>query len=99
MAIVVSEYGKVLGLVTMDDLLAQIFGVFRDERTDLQLSNPGIKIAAARGSRTPAPGVPTPPAAEAALDPPAPQPIFRDEVTPVAIDIDDIKRQGQGSKR
>jgi CBS domain-containing protein len=37
-AIVVSEYGKVLGLVTMDDLLAQIFGVLRDERADLQQS-------------------------------------------------------------
>ncbi len=36
MAIVVSEYGKVLGLVTMDDLLAQIFGRLRDERTVLQ---------------------------------------------------------------
>jgi len=41
MAIVVSEYGKVLGLVTMDDLLAQIFGVLRDERTDLQLMASG----------------------------------------------------------
>lgn len=40
MAIVVSEYGKVLGLVTMDDLLAQIFGVLRDERADLQQSIP-----------------------------------------------------------
>jgi putative hemolysin len=38
MAIVVSEYGKVLGLVTMDDLLAQIFGVLRDERAELQSS-------------------------------------------------------------
>ena len=36
MALVVSEYGKVLGLVTMDDVLAQIFGVIRDERTGLQ---------------------------------------------------------------
>ncbi len=44
MAIVVSEYGKVLGLVTMDDLLAQIFGVIRDERADLQASMPGIKL-------------------------------------------------------
>jgi len=35
MALVVSEYGKVLGLVTMDDLLAQIFGVLRDERVEL----------------------------------------------------------------
>src|SRR5262245_23837479 len=40
MAIVVSEYGKVLGLVTMDDLLAQIFGVLRDERAALQQSIP-----------------------------------------------------------
>jgi putative hemolysin len=38
MAIVVSEYGKVLGLVTMDDLLSQIFGVLRDERAELQSS-------------------------------------------------------------
>ena len=38
MAIVVSEYGKVLGLVTMDDLLSQIFGVLRDERAELQNS-------------------------------------------------------------
>jgi len=39
MAIVVSEYGKVLGLVTMDDLLSQIFGVLRDERAALQSSS------------------------------------------------------------
>jgi len=58
MAIVVSEYGKVLGLVTMDDLLAQIFGVLRDERAHLQASSP-----ASRGKRsdTPLPGVPTSP--------------------------------------
>jgi CBS domain containing-hemolysin-like protein len=40
MALVVSEYGKVLGLVTMDDLLAQIFGVLRDERAELQNTIP-----------------------------------------------------------
>ncbi|HEY5951247.1 MAG TPA: hemolysin family protein [Kofleriaceae bacterium] len=55
MAIVVSEYGKVLGLVTMDDLLAQIFGVIRDERAALQASNPNIKVPRAR-----TPGVPSP---------------------------------------
>jgi CBS domain containing-hemolysin-like protein len=105
MAIVVSEYGKVLGLVTMDDLLAQIFGVFRDERSDLQLSNPGIKVPA-RG-RTPAPGVPatTSPARidesvpvpkEEILDPPPIHPITpRDEVTPPAIDIEELRKQGQ----
>ncbi|HEX5059935.1 MAG TPA: hemolysin family protein, partial [Kofleriaceae bacterium] len=54
MAIVVSEYGKVLGLVTMDDLLAQIFGVIRDERAELQASNPNIKLPRAR-----TPGVPS----------------------------------------
>jgi CBS domain containing-hemolysin-like protein len=53
MAIVVSEYGKVLGLVTMDDLLAQIFGVLRDERAELQSSIPGR-----RSVRTPPVGSP-----------------------------------------
>jgi putative hemolysin len=53
-AIVVSEYGKVLGLVTMDDLLAQIFGVLRDERADLQQSIPPGRV---RASQT---GVPRP---------------------------------------
>ncbi|MEO8843560.1 MAG: CBS domain-containing protein, partial [Kofleriaceae bacterium] len=50
MAIVVSEYGKVLGLVTMDDLLSQIFGVIRDERADLQASMPGIKVQHVKGA-------------------------------------------------
>jgi putative hemolysin len=53
MAIVVSEYGKVLGIVTMDDLLGQIFGAFRDERAELQSSIPGRQR-----SRTPVAGVP-----------------------------------------
>lgn len=54
MALVVSEYGKVLGLVTMDDVLAQIFGVIRDERTGLQDS---LQPDVGRGrSRTPAGG-------------------------------------------
>jgi putative hemolysin len=56
MAIVVSEYGKVLGLVTMDDLLAQIFGVLRDERADLQNSIPPGRLrvrAGGRGRRAP----------------------------------------------
>ncbi|HEX8112814.1 MAG TPA: CNNM domain-containing protein, partial [Kofleriaceae bacterium] len=48
MAIVVSEYGKVLGLVTMDDLLAQIFGRLRDERAVLQDT-----IPPGRGPRVP----------------------------------------------
>ncbi|HEU4734237.1 MAG TPA: hemolysin family protein [Kofleriaceae bacterium] len=46
MAIVVSEYGKVLGLVTMDDLLSQIFGVLRDERAELQNTIPPGRVAA-----------------------------------------------------
>jgi CBS domain containing-hemolysin-like protein len=50
MAIVVSEYGKVLGLVTMDDLLAQIFGVLRDERADLQQSIPPGRVRAMPGT-------------------------------------------------
>jgi putative hemolysin len=55
MAIVVNEYGKVLGLVTMDDVLAQLFGTLRDERE-------GLQAAGRRGrppaGRTPAAGVP-----------------------------------------
>ena len=62
MAIVVSEYGKVLGVVTMDDLLAQIFGQLRDERAELQSSIPGRPKV-----RTPAPGVP---ALQPGTDPP-----------------------------
>jgi CBS domain containing-hemolysin-like protein len=85
MAIVVSEYGKVLGLVTMDDLLSQIFGVMRDERAALQAAprRPGLRAP------TPVPGVPqldtgpvrrvdsdldlraeTPPAGNELVDPP-----------------------------
>jgi CBS domain-containing protein len=67
MAIVVSEYGKVLGLVTMDDLLSQIFGVLRDERADLQMSippgryrvrTPPAGAPVARPSSTPGEGTP-----------------------------------------
>jgi putative hemolysin len=54
MAIVVSEYGKVLGVVTMDDLLAQIFGALRDERAELQNSIPPGRMRA----RTPIAGAP-----------------------------------------
>jgi CBS domain containing-hemolysin-like protein len=54
MAVVVSEYGKVLGLVTMDDLLAQIFGVLRDERAALQQSMPNMRAVR---PRTPVSGV------------------------------------------
>lgn len=58
MAVVVSEYGKVLGLVTMDDLLSQIFGVLRDERAELQDSM-SMPATARPRVRTPAPGTPT----------------------------------------
>ncbi|MDX2094181.1 MAG: hemolysin family protein [Kofleriaceae bacterium] len=54
MAIVVSEYGKVLGIVTMDDLLAQIFGQLRDERAELQSA---AQHAGRAKGRTPAAGV------------------------------------------
>ncbi|MEZ4368651.1 MAG: hemolysin family protein [Kofleriaceae bacterium] len=51
MAIVVNEYGKVLGVVTMDDVLEQIFGAIRDEREAMQ----GTRRRG-RGGRTPVPG-------------------------------------------
>ncbi len=68
MAVVVSEYGKVLGLVTMDDLLAQIFGVLRDERAALQ--------DRASRPRTPPLGVaPTPQPAGSSSPPPSEAPV------------------------
>ncbi len=63
MAIVVSEYGKVLGLVTMDDVLAQIFGVIRDERAALQQSIPPGRLRV----RTPPVGEATGPVPRDAL--------------------------------
>jgi len=99
MAIVVSEYGKVLGLVTMDDLLAQIFGVLRDERAELQNTIPpgrAPRVAAeVRDIATGPIGAPGP----AVLDPP-PRPIHVvDEVTPPATDIAEFQRSGQGDDR
>jgi len=105
MAVVVSEYGKVLGLVTMDDLLAQIFGVLRDERADLQASMPNLKIGR---TRTPGPGgvqIETGPVMKVdrpetgpgtdAVDPPPPpaiKPIHEiDEVTPPALDVEELR--------
>ena len=68
MAIVVSEYGKLLGLVTMDDLLIQLFGAIQDERANLQRT----KQVRGRGGRTPLPGsLPSTPAGGAVLSTPA----------------------------
>jgi len=84
MAIVVSEYGKVLGLVTMDDLLAQIFGALRDERAELQNSIPPGRLrvrtpAAGVSSRSgSSPGVDTGPIPRSA-DPDATGPIHRED--------------------
>lgn len=50
LALVVSEYGKLLGLVTMDDLLALLFGDIHDERDGLQRA-----ARRGRGGRTPLP--------------------------------------------
>lgn len=109
MAIVVSEYGKVLGLVTMDDLLAQIFGVIRDERAALQASNVNLRTSR---TRTPPQGVvqiasgmdtgpvPKEPTAETgngsdALDPPLRAFHPDDEVTPPAVDVEELRAQGE----
>jgi CBS domain containing-hemolysin-like protein len=99
MAVVVSEYGKVLGLVTMDDLLAQIFGVLRDERAELQQSMPNIKVVGGGRVRTPGPGVQidTGPvqkadASEIAEAPTPIKPIHEiDEVTPPALDVEELR--------
>jgi putative hemolysin len=39
LALVVNEYGKLIGLVTMEDLLEELFGEIRDER-ELQKASP-----------------------------------------------------------
>lgn len=111
MAVVVSEYGKVLGLVTMDDLLAQIFGVIRDERADLQASMPGIKIAHVKAELQTGPVAKQdmdsgpvsklesdlradsdPDSDPGVVSPPA-RPLYpTDEVTPPAVDIDELAR-------
>lgn len=75
MAMIVSEYGKVLGLVTMDDLLAQIFGHMRDERAELQNSIPPGRLRV----RTPGAGAPVASAAPSWTDPDATGPVHREE--------------------
>ncbi len=52
LAVVVSEYGGLLGVVTMADLLEQLFGEIRDERENLQTGG----VRRGRGGRTPVPG-------------------------------------------
>jgi putative hemolysin len=66
MAIVVNEYGKVLGLVTMDDVLAQLFGTLRDEREGIQAAG-----RRGRGGRTPAGGAVANAVADVVADAPA----------------------------
>jgi putative hemolysin len=51
-AVVVNEYGKLLGLVTMDDVLEQLFGDIRDEREGLQSA---IRKPRGAAHRTPVP--------------------------------------------
>ncbi len=125
MAIVVSEYGKVLGLVTMDDLLAQIFGVIRDERAALQASNANLRPPRARTPGVPGAIVspdtgpipkespildtgpvtkeetlqrPPPRNASDVIDPPRPRSLFpEDEVTPPAVDVEDLRAEGKRS--
>jgi hypothetical protein len=67
--------------VTMDDLLAQIFGVILDERTSLQASASQLRVTPR--VRTPHAGVTT-----------RAQSPTSEEVTPPATDIDELRRDG-----
>jgi hypothetical protein len=100
-------------------LLAQIFGVIRDERAELQASMPNMRIPRTRtpasGVPTPVPGAPTGPVPRVDADtgptgatkrptsePSGPTkrpdsepsnpdaPVKPDEVTPPAIDLDEM---------
>jgi putative hemolysin len=102
MAMVVNEYGKVLGLVTMDDLLAQLFGAIRDEREGQQKA----ALRRGRGHKTPVPGsVPVIPdgsfPAESEMTPPPVDPVaaaselqdlarLEDERTPPPVELLDL---------
>lgn len=99
MALVVSEYGKVLGLVTMDDLLSQIFGVLRDERAELQNSIPpgrlpartplGVRIDGDGTGPVAAPGAADPPGGHGAASAAGPADAANAAATSVAQDHDD----------
>lgn len=89
MAIVVNEYGKVLGLVTMDDVLAQLFGTLRDERE-------GLQARRGRADRPTHGGAPTRAGAELASgDPAAPE---RAPLGPSAADEHDPEPRPFGRK-
>jgi putative hemolysin len=90
LALVVSEYGKLLGLVTMDDLLALLFGDIHDERDGLQRA-----ARRGRGGRTPLPGSLATidqsaqvPRLEPTPDDAAPNAAVHDGMSPVADDRD-----------
>jgi Mg2+/Co2+ transporter CorC len=62
MAVVVNEYGKLAGLVTMEDLLEELFGEIRDER-ELQKSLASrIRLATEPGIASPSQEISTEPA-------------------------------------
>ena len=106
LALVVSEYGKLLGLVTMDDLLALLFGDIHDERDGLQRA-----ARRGRGGRTPLPGsLPTidqsaqvprlEPTDDAVRDDDAaPTATVEDGMTPVAADDDRDRSDDTGGLR
>lgn len=110
MAIVVNEYGKVLGLVTMDDVLAQLFGTLRDEREGLQSRRfrPERGASGAAESAKAADGAEPAVPQHAPEDDPEHEPArvrnsgrfeAHEEVTPPATDVAELEAQAAAAAR
>ena len=101
-AIVVNEYGKLLGVVTMDDVLEELFGDIRDEREGLQSA---IRRARPQPGymKTPVPMLETGPVPKQEPEPEAAPDFEEREFTPIdtppPIAMPSILERGEDEER